>query len=183
MLSILAHFGSFSCGLQEKSPRLWAFLAATYWISFVAYFLLWKAYRHVSDMRATALMSAEVKNEQFAILVRDIPPVPEGQTRKEQVDSYFKTIYPETFYRSMVVTDNKKVLRICSTDFECFHLLVSYAPLVLLIAVCLSEMFDNTSWDSLFLKCYRQQARSTYVYANYQDYQVKVNSQKQAINM
>ncbi|XP_073274535.1 CSC1-like protein ERD4 [Primulina huaijiensis] len=98
--------------IPEKSPRLWAFLAATYWISFVAYCLLWKAYRHVSDMRATALMSAEVKNEQFAILVRDIPPPPEGQTRKEQVDSYFKTIYPETFYRSMVVTNNKKVNKI-----------------------------------------------------------------------
>ncbi|XP_073038127.1 CSC1-like protein ERD4 [Primulina eburnea] len=98
--------------IPEKAPRLWAFLAATYWISFVAYCLLWKAYRHVSDMRATALMSAEVKNEQFAILVRDIPPPPEGETRKEQVDSYFKTIYPETFYRSMVVTDNKKVNKI-----------------------------------------------------------------------
>ncbi|XP_075513648.1 CSC1-like protein ERD4 [Primulina tabacum] len=98
--------------IPEKSSRLWAFLAATYWISFVAYYLLWKAYRHVSDMRATALLSAEVKNEQFAILVRDIPPVPVGQTRKEQVDSYFKTIYPETFYRSMVVTDNKKVNKI-----------------------------------------------------------------------
>ncbi|XP_073140981.1 CSC1-like protein ERD4 [Henckelia pumila] len=98
--------------IPVKSPRLWAFMAATYWISFVAYCLLWRAYRHVSDLRATALMSAEVKNEQFAVLVRDIPPAPEGQTRKEQVDSYFKTIYPETFYRSMVVTDNKKVNKI-----------------------------------------------------------------------
>ncbi|KZV24332.1 hypothetical protein F511_01814 [Dorcoceras hygrometricum] len=98
--------------IPERSPRLWAFMAATYWVSFVAYCLLWKAYRHVSDIRATALMSAEVKNEQFAILVRDIPPVPNGLTRKEQVDSYFKTIYPETFYRSMVVTDNKKVNKI-----------------------------------------------------------------------
>lgn len=54
-------------------------------------------------------MSPDVKPEQFGVLVRDIPPVPEGQTRKEQVDSYFKTIYPDTFYRSVVVTDNKKV--------------------------------------------------------------------------
>lgn len=55
-------------------------------------------------------MSPEVKNEQFAVVVRDIPPVPKGQTRKEQVDSYFRAIYPDTFYRSMVVTDNTKVL-------------------------------------------------------------------------
>lgn len=95
--------------VKENSSRLWAFLLATYWVSFVTYFLLWKAYKHVSGLRADALMSPEVRAEQFAILVRDIPPVPEGQTRKEQVDSYFKRIYPESFYRSMVVTDNKVV--------------------------------------------------------------------------
>jgi len=56
-----------------------------------------------------AFKSIDVKPEQFAIVVRDIPPVLDGQTRKEQVDSYFKAIYPETFYRSMIITDNKKV--------------------------------------------------------------------------
>ncbi|KAL0011761.1 hypothetical protein SO802_006869 [Lithocarpus litseifolius] len=98
--------------VKENSSRLWAFLLATYWVSFVTYFLLWKAYKHVSGLRADALMSPEVRAEQFAILVRDIPPVPEGQTKKEQVDSYFKRIYPESFYRSMVVTDNKVVNKI-----------------------------------------------------------------------
>ncbi|CAL5410186.1 unnamed protein product [Camellia sinensis] len=94
------------------SSRFWAFLLATYWVSFVAYYLLWKAYNHGSDLRAAALISPEVRAENFAILVRDIPPPPEGQTRKEQVDSYFRTIYPDTFYRWMVVTDNKEVLGI-----------------------------------------------------------------------
>ncbi|BBH01134.1 early-responsive to dehydration stress protein ERD4, partial [Prunus dulcis] len=94
--------------LQEKSPRLWAFLIGVYWVSFVTYFLLWKAYKHVSALRASALMSPQVKPEQFAILVRDIPAAPAGQLRKEQVDSYFKTVYPDTFYRSLVVTNNKK---------------------------------------------------------------------------
>lgn len=96
--------------MQEKSSRLWAFLIAVYFVSFVTYFLLWKAYNHVSDLRANALMSPDVKPEEFAVLVRDIPPVPEGQTRKEQVDTYFKTIHPDTFYRSMLVTNNKEVI-------------------------------------------------------------------------
>ncbi|KAG8385244.1 hypothetical protein BUALT_Bualt03G0021900 [Buddleja alternifolia] len=95
--------------IEQKSPRLWAFVIGTYWVSFVTYCLLWKAYKHVSDLRAAALMSPEVSNEQFAVLVRDIPPVPEGQTRKDQVDSYFKAIYPDTFYRSLVVTDSAKL--------------------------------------------------------------------------
>ncbi|KAL6282697.1 hypothetical protein ACE6H2_013626 [Prunus campanulata] len=98
--------------LQKKSPRLWAFLIGVYWVSFVTYFLLWKAYKHVSALRANALMSPQVKPEQFAILVRDIPAAPAGQLRKEQVDSYFKTVYPDTFYRSLVVTNNKEVNKI-----------------------------------------------------------------------
>ncbi|XWS19896.1 hypothetical protein CRYUN_Cryun31cG0055700 [Craigia yunnanensis] len=98
--------------IEEKSPRLWAFLIATYWVSVVTYFLSWKAYKHVSALRANALMSPEVKPEQFAVLVRDLPDVTQGQTRKEQVDSYFKSIYPDSFYRSMVVTNNKEVDKI-----------------------------------------------------------------------
>ncbi|GLU22615.1 hypothetical protein SLE2022_386770 [Rubroshorea leprosula] len=98
--------------IAEKSPRLWAFLVATYWVSFITYYLLWKAYKHVAALRADALMSPEVRPEQFAVLVRDVPKATEGQSRKEQVDSYFNAIYPETFYRSLIVTDNKKVNKI-----------------------------------------------------------------------
>ncbi|XP_056175772.1 CSC1-like protein ERD4 isoform X2 [Syzygium oleosum] len=70
------------------------------------------AYKHIAALRAAALMSPEVRAEQFVVLVRDIPPAPEGQTRKEQVDSYFKSIYPDTFYRSLIVTNNKEVNKI-----------------------------------------------------------------------
>ncbi|KAK9714346.1 hypothetical protein RND81_06G087600 [Saponaria officinalis] len=98
--------------IGQKSPRLWAYLIAVYWVSLVTYFMLWKAYKHVTELRATALMTPEVRAEQFAVLVRDIPPPLDGETRKEQVDSFFKAIYPDTFYRSMPVTDNKKVNKI-----------------------------------------------------------------------
>ncbi|KAF6139562.1 hypothetical protein GIB67_015519 [Kingdonia uniflora] len=98
--------------VKRGSPRLWAFLIATYWVSLVTFYLLWKAYKHVLELRFVALSASEEKPEQFTILVRDIPPVPEGQTRKKQVDSYFKTIHGETYYRSMVVTDNKEVNQI-----------------------------------------------------------------------
>lgn len=98
--------------ITAKSVRLWAFFIACYFVSLVSLFLLWKAYKHVSWLRTEAFKSIDVKPEQFAIVVRDIPPVLDGQTRKEQVDSYFKAIYPETFYRSMIITDNKKVNKI-----------------------------------------------------------------------
>lgn len=82
---------------------------ATYWVSLVTYYLLWNAYKHVSDLRAAALVAPVVRPEQFAVVVRDIPTPPKGQTRKEQVDTFFREIYPDTFYRSLVVTNNKQV--------------------------------------------------------------------------
>ncbi|XP_076949742.1 hyperosmolality-gated Ca2+ permeable channel 3.1-like [Bidens hawaiensis] len=98
--------------LKEKSPRLWASVIACYWVSIVSYVLLWRAYKHVSDLRAEALSSLEAKPEQFAVVVRDIPLSSEASSRKEQVDTYFKTIYPDTFYKSLVVTDNTEVNKI-----------------------------------------------------------------------
>ncbi|XP_013628872.1 PREDICTED: CSC1-like protein ERD4 [Brassica oleracea var. oleracea] len=99
--------------ITKKSSRLWAFLGAVYWVSLVTYFMLWKAYKHVAALRAEALMSSEeVLPEQYAILVRDIPSPPNGETQKEFVDSYFREIYPETFYRSLVVTENSKINKI-----------------------------------------------------------------------
>ncbi|KFK44850.1 hypothetical protein AALP_AA1G310500 [Arabis alpina] len=98
--------------VTKRSWRLWVFLGAVYWVSVVTYFMLWKAYKHVSTLRAQALMSADALPEQFAILVRDIPSPPSGQTQKEFIDSFFREIYPETFYRSLVVTENSKVNKI-----------------------------------------------------------------------
>lgn len=97
--------------IDEESPRLWPFFLGTYWVSFVTFFVLWRAYNHASDLRATAKAVPEVKPEDFAVLVRDIP-LPKDQSRKEQVDSYFKTLHPHTFYKSMVVTDNKEADKI-----------------------------------------------------------------------
>lgn len=91
--------------IQQESNRLWAFVFAGYWVSIVTYIVLWKTYKHVLRLRAREQTSSEAKLEQFAVLVRDIPPVPTGETRREQVDTFFGTLYPETFERSMIVTD------------------------------------------------------------------------------
>eukprot|EP00252_Welwitschia_mirabilis_P010620 TRINITY_DN239_c0_g1_i1.p1 TRINITY_DN239_c0_g1~~TRINITY_DN239_c0_g1_i1.p1 ORF type:complete len:737 (+),score=104.08 TRINITY_DN239_c0_g1_i1:109-2319(+) len=91
--------------IQNGSARLWAFVLGAYWVSFVTYYLLWRTYRHVLALRAREQASFVAKPEQFVVLVRDIPPDPQGRTRKEQVDSFFRRIYPETFERSIIVTN------------------------------------------------------------------------------
>lgn len=92
--------------------RLWAFLFSVYWVSFVTYFILWKSYKHVSNLRAAARSTPDVKPEEFAVLVRDVPIPPSDQTTKDSVDSYFRALHPDTFYRSMVVTDHTKADKI-----------------------------------------------------------------------
>ncbi|KAH9308363.1 hypothetical protein KI387_036274, partial [Taxus chinensis] len=91
--------------IQQKSVRLWGFVVAAYFVSFVTYFILWKTYKHVLNLRAREQASLEAKPEQFTILVRDIPPVPPGKTRKEQVDSFFRRLHPDTFEQSLIITD------------------------------------------------------------------------------
>ncbi|XP_062187496.1 CSC1-like protein ERD4 [Phragmites australis] len=98
--------------VQQGSMRLWAFLLSVYWVSFVTYFILWKSYKHVSNMRATARSTPDVKPEEFAVLVRDVPRPPPDQTIKDSVDSYFRALHPDTFSRSMVVTDHTKADKI-----------------------------------------------------------------------
>ncbi|KAG6529629.1 hypothetical protein ZIOFF_011841 [Zingiber officinale] len=98
--------------VNKRSPRLWAFLLGIYWVSFATYYVLWKAYEHVTDLRAGAKISPEVRPEEFAVLVRDIPAAAAGQSMKDHVESYFRSLHPETFYKSMVVTDNKEADKI-----------------------------------------------------------------------
>ncbi|KAG8081481.1 hypothetical protein GUJ93_ZPchr0007g5530 [Zizania palustris] len=98
--------------VQKESSRLWAFLLSVYWVSFVTYFVLWKSYKHVSNLRAAARSTSDVKPEEFAVLVRDVPVPPPDQTIKDSVDSYFRALHPDTFYRSMVVMDHTKADKI-----------------------------------------------------------------------
>lgn len=114
--------------IQKQSPRLWAYLLGTYWVSFVTFYVLWRAYQYALDLRTTSKTSPEVKPEDFAVLVRDIPP-PQDQSRKEQVDSYFRALHPDTFYKSMVVTDNKKANKIWE-EFEGYKKKLARAEVV-----------------------------------------------------
>jgi len=123
-------FDKLSMGnIQTKSSRLWGFVIAAYWVSFVTYYLLWKTYKHVLQLRAREQTSLESKPEQFAVLVRDIPPVPVGITRKEQVESFFRRLYPETYERSLIVTDIAEADKVW-TELEGYRKKLAHAEAV-----------------------------------------------------
>eukprot|EP01018_Ginkgo_biloba_P029931 Gb_08556 [translate_table: standard] len=94
--------------IQQESTRLWIFFVAAYWVSLVTYIVLWKVYKHILKLRGREQATLKAKPEQFAVLVRDIPPVPPGETRTEQVDSYFRRLHPGTYEKSLIVTDFSK---------------------------------------------------------------------------
>ncbi|XP_015942843.1 CSC1-like protein ERD4 isoform X2 [Arachis duranensis] len=68
---------------------------------------------HYNQTVVDELQKLTMGNITFAVVVRDIPAVPLGETTTEEyVHSYFEAIYPETYYKCMIVTDNRKANRI-----------------------------------------------------------------------
>ncbi|KAL2610803.1 hypothetical protein R1flu_022495 [Riccia fluitans] len=98
--------------IQNRSDRLWAFLIGEYWLSFVTFYILRQTYKHVTDLRAKDQSNVRAKLEQFACLVRDIPPVPNNESREEQVDSFFKRVHPGTYEKSLIVTRLNKASKL-----------------------------------------------------------------------
>ncbi|KAI3717233.1 hypothetical protein L1987_68718 [Smallanthus sonchifolius] len=98
--------------LKEQSSRLWASVIACYWVSIVSYILLWKAYKHVSDLRATALMSTEVKPEQFAVLNKEVTKIYE-----ELVDCKKKLKRAQTIFADSKKTKPEGVVQTHKTGF------------------------------------------------------------------
>ncbi|KAL3675248.1 hypothetical protein R1sor_025196 [Riccia sorocarpa] len=98
--------------VQNKSPRLWAFLIGGYWLSFVTYYILREAYKHVIELRAKDQSHVRAKPEQFTCVVRDIPPTAKEESREAQVDAFFKQVHPETYEKSLIVTGLSKTSKL-----------------------------------------------------------------------
>ena len=95
--------------LQDESRRLWAYVIGAYWLTITTLFILWKAYKHVVQRRFEHQSDCKTgKPEQYAILVRDIP-VPAAGTLTEEVEMYFRSLYPETYETSIIITNAFKV--------------------------------------------------------------------------
>lgn len=94
---------------QEGTTKLWAFLVGTYWVSCVTYYVLAKHYKKMIRLRGKELAHDHARPQQFACLVRDIPPPPKRMTRAEQVNAFFRKIHPDTYETCAIVTNLKKV--------------------------------------------------------------------------
>jgi hypothetical protein len=68
--------------------RLWAHLIAVYLISGFVFWLLWKEYKEISEMRHGYLADAKKAPDQFTVLTRQIPPS-STETISEHVEHFF----------------------------------------------------------------------------------------------
>jgi len=94
---------------QPKSGKIWAFLLGMFWVSFVTYYVLWKAYRRVVFMRDRAQANANARPQQYAALVRDIPKPVGKETRTQQVDGFFSRVHPGAYSRVQPVHNIRPV--------------------------------------------------------------------------
>ncbi|GAQ91055.1 early-responsive to dehydration stress-related protein [Klebsormidium nitens] len=86
------------------SKRLWAHLIAVYLISGYAFWLLWKEYKEISEMRHSYLADAKRAPDQFTVLTRQVPPSA-TETISEHVEHFFTVQHPHTYLTHRVVVD------------------------------------------------------------------------------
>lgn len=99
--------------IQNESARLWAFAIADYWLTIATLYVLWKSYKHVVLLRTQEQASPKARPEQYAVLVRDIPPPATG-SMEEEVDTFFRMLHPTTYESCIIVTNMAKATKIWS---------------------------------------------------------------------
>ncbi|KAL5999430.1 CSC1-like protein erd4 [Asimina triloba] len=80
-----------------------------------------KAYKHCSDLRATAQMAPGLKPEQYTVLVRDIPSPPPGQAQKDQAIKTWEELegYKKKLERAELVFFESKSESRGKLQFDC----------------------------------------------------------------
>ncbi|KAH7427494.1 hypothetical protein KP509_10G046800 [Ceratopteris richardii] len=114
--------------IAQKSPRLWAFAIADYWLTICTLFVLWKSYKRVMDLRLRDQASFKAKPEHFAVLVRDIPMVSIGSV-EEEVDRFFRRLHPTT-YETCIVVSNVSEARKLWAELESYRRRLAHAEAV-----------------------------------------------------
>lgn len=63
------------------------------------------------SLRGKEQAHEKARPQQFACLVRDIPARPSRMTRREQVNTFFKKLHPDTYETCVIILNLKKVKR------------------------------------------------------------------------
>jgi hypothetical protein len=111
--------------VEPKSNKIWAFMVGMVWVSIATYFVLWRSFRLVVDMRDREQASEHARPQQFTLLIRDIPKKERDskETRKEQVEHFFNRTHPGAFDRVELVHNLKPVEKLFTEREEALRAL------------------------------------------------------------
>ncbi|KAK9137168.1 hypothetical protein Sjap_007762 [Stephania japonica] len=88
--------------VPSGSQRFWAHIVMAYIFTFWAFFVLYKEYKRLTNLRLHFLASENRRPDQFTVLVRNIPPDPD-ESVSEHVEHFFCVNHPDHYLTHQVV--------------------------------------------------------------------------------
>ncbi|KAD4385010.1 hypothetical protein E3N88_25178 [Mikania micrantha] len=96
--------------VQPKSPKFFAHILMMYLFTFWACYMLYKEYDVIASMRLNFLASKSRRAEQFTVLVRNVPHVPD-QSVSDTVKCFFKKNHSTHYLCHQIVYNANKYAR------------------------------------------------------------------------
>ncbi|GJW96207.1 CSC1-like protein [Tanacetum coccineum] len=97
--------------VRSESPKLFAHISVMYLFTFWSCYMLYKEYDVVASMRLNFLASKSRRVEQFTVLVRNVPRVPDRSV-SDTVDCFFKKNHSTHYLCHQVVYNANKYARV-----------------------------------------------------------------------
>lgn len=88
--------------VPSGSDRLWAHLIMAYVFTFWTFYILYKEYKIVTNMRLRFIASENRRPDQFTVLLRNVPPDPD-ESVSEHVEHFFCVNHPDYYLLHQVV--------------------------------------------------------------------------------
>ncbi|KAM7256654.1 hypothetical protein ACFE04_012395 [Oxalis oulophora] len=97
--------------IPAKSNRFWAHIFVAYIFNFWVWYVLYKEYKIIANMRLQFLASEKRRPDQFTVLVRNVPPDPD-ESVTEHVEHFFCVNHPGYYLCHQVVYNANKLAKL-----------------------------------------------------------------------
>ncbi|XP_076889013.1 hyperosmolality-gated Ca2+ permeable channel 1.7-like [Bidens hawaiensis] len=111
--------------VPPASKRLAAHILMAYVFTFWTCYVLYKEYKHVTDMRLHFLASQSRRPDQFTVLVRNVPSDPD-ESVSEHVDHFFRVNHPDQYFLHKVVHNANKLAKMVEQKKDLQNRLIYY---------------------------------------------------------
>ncbi|KAI3773097.1 hypothetical protein L6452_04296 [Arctium lappa] len=111
--------------VPSASKRLYVHISMAYVFTFWTFYMLYKEYKTILNMRLHFLATENRHPDQFTVLVRNVPPDPE-ETISENVEHFFRVNHPDQYLLHQVVYNANKLAKIVNQKKDLYNRLIYY---------------------------------------------------------